>query len=302
MPPLIECVPNISEGRDRRVIDDIVGAAQRAEGCRVLHVSPDEDHNRTVITMVGSPASVGEAAVALAARAASRIDLTRHSGEHPRMGAVDVVPFVPLREASYAECAALSRRVGARIWREARVPVFLYALSATGDHRKNLADIRRGGFEGMFDKIKQPQWRPDFGGAIHPTAGAVACGARRPLVAFNVNLDTDDISAAREIAKALRQSDGGLPGVLALGMLMRSRNRPMAQVSMNLCDTEKTPLWRAFEAVRGEALARGICVAGSEIVGMISRRALDSCAGHDLRLTGFDARAQVLEDHIIDLS
>jgi len=295
MSPLIECVPNISEGRDQAVIEKIVAAVRETNGCKLLHVTSDADHNRTVITFIGVPAAVENAAVALTKQAAAHIDLTGHTGVHPRMGAVDVIPFIPLRDASFAGCVRLSRRVGGHIWREAGVPVFLYEKSASAPHRANLAAVRKGGFEGMFDKIQTPDWRPDFGDAVHPAAGVTACGARGLLVAFNVNLDTDDAAVARAIAGVIRQSNGGLPGVKALGLLMHSRKT--AQVSLNMTDTDKTSLRTAMEAIRSEAKRRGVGVTGSEIVGLASRRALDACAGYDLMLEGFDESRQVLENY-----
>ena len=296
MSAIIECVPNISEGRDRAVIERVVDAVRETPGCRLIHYTSDADHNRTVVTFLGKPDEVATAAAALAKRAAECIDLTGHTGVHPRMGAVDVVPFIPLRAVSLADCVALSKQVGARIWNQAGVPVFLYGCSATASHRENLADIRRGGFEGMREKTASPEWKPDFGKGVHPTAGVTACGARGLLVAFNVNLNTADVGVARAIAGTIRQSAvGGLPCVKALGLMMDSRG--MAQVSFNMTDTEKTPLWCAVEAVKNGAKRYGFGVSGTEIVGMVSRRALDSCAGYDLMLEGFDEEKQVLENY-----
>ncbi|MDR3207304.1 MAG: glutamate formimidoyltransferase [Oscillospiraceae bacterium] len=295
MEPLIECVPNISQGRDVGVIDLLWGAVAGIPGCRALHRDADPDHNRTVFTLAGTPAGMETAAAALVRAAAGLIDLTRHRGVHPRMGAVDVVPFVPLKGATMADCAALARRAGARIWREAGVPVFLYEQAASAPHRQNLADIRRGGFEGLFDKVNTPGWTPDFGGAFaHPTAGATAVGARPPLLAFNLTLDTADADVARRIARAIRQRDGGLPGVKALGLYLASRGR--AQVSCNLVDIDAAPPLLVLRAAEREAARLGAGVEDTEIVGLTLRRALPDDAVHVLRLRGFDPTVQVLDD------
>lgn len=291
---IVECVPNVSEGRDRQVLEALLGTVRGTPGATLLDASSDPSHHRSVITFAGPPEAVEEAAVRLAREAAARIDLTRHRGEHPRMGAVDVIPLIPLRGVSADEAVALSRRIGARVWAKAGIPVFLYEKSATAPHRANLADIRRGQFEGMAAKVLEPEWEPDFGGRrIHPTAGVVAVGCRAPLIAFNVNLSTPDVAVASRIAKAVRASSGGLPCVKALGV--RLEERDLAQVSMNLTDFAATSLRTVLDAVRAEAEKEGVRVVGTEIVGLVPAAALGPEAGRDLMLEAFDADRQVLE-------
>lgn len=298
MPRLVECIPNFSEGRDRAVIDALSLAAQKVPGVTLLDVQADEGHNRSVLTLVGSPEGMEEAAVALAKAAAGMIDLRRHSGEHPRMGAVDVIPFVPVMDVTMEDCVELSRRAARRVWEEAHIPVFLYEESASAAHRVNLADVRRGQFEGMPAKLKLAEWAPDFGGReIHPTAGVVAVGARKPLVAFNVNLDTDNVEVAKEIAKVVRASSGGFRGIKALGLLPVPGGR--AQVSMNVVDYEAAPLYRAVEVIRMEAVRWGARVMGTELVGLTPAKALIDSAAYYLQLENFDGRRQVLEYHLI---
>ena len=289
----IECVPNISSA-DAAVVEAAAAQVRAVPGVTLLNTSSDLSHNRSVITFVGDPVGVEEAAVRLAKAAAARIDLTRHRGEHPRMGAVDVVPFVPIREATMAECVALSRRAAQRIWQEAGIPVFLYEASASAPNRKNLADIRRGEFEGMFEKVLQPEWEPDFGGrTVHPTAGVVAVGARAPLIAFNINLSTPDVAIANRIARAVRESGGGLPCVKAIGIYLSERDA--AQVSINMTDYTRTPLHRAVEAVRAEAAKYDVGIVGTEIVGLAPMRALIDSAAYYLNIEQFDPEEQVLE-------
>ena len=298
MPRLVECIPNFSEGRDRAVIDALSLAAQKVPGVTLLDVQADEGHNRSVLTLVGSPEGMEEAAVALAKAAAGMIDLRRHSGEHPRMGAVDVIPFVPVMDVTMEDCVELSRRAARRVWEEAHIHVFLYEESASAAHRVNLADVRRGQFEGMPAKLKLAEWAPDFGGReIHPTAGVVAVGARKPLVAFNVNLDTDNVEVAKEIAKVVRASSGGFRGIKALGLLPVPGGR--AQVSMNVVDYEAAPLYRAVEVIRMEAVRWGARVMGTELVGLTPAKALIDSAAYYLQLENFDGRRQVLEYHLI---
>ena len=251
-------------------------------------------HNRTVITFAGDPAGVEEAAVRLSQLAARCIDLTKHKGEHPRMGAVDVIPFIPIREATMDECIAVSKRVGRRVWEEAGIPVFLYEASATAPHRENLASIRKGQFEGMFEKVKEPEWEPDFGGrTVHPTAGVVAVGARAPLIAFNINLSTSDVAIADKIARVIRQSGGGLTCVKAMGVFLKERNT--AQVSINMTNYCMTPLYRVVEFVRFEAARYGVSIVGTEIVGLVPMRALIDSAEYYLGIENFNPEQQVLE-------
>ncbi|HIC96501.1 TPA: glutamate formimidoyltransferase [Candidatus Bipolaricaulota bacterium] len=293
---LIEAVPNISEGRDREKIEAIAAQVETIRGVALLDVDPDPDHNRTVITFVGPPEGVEEAAIRLTAKAIELIDLNKHRGEHPRMGAVDVLPFVPLRGATMAECVGLARRVGQKISEELKVPVYLYAEAATRPERQDLANIRRGEFEGFPAKIQEPEWAPDFGERrVHPTAGVMAVGARPPLIAYNVNLGTSDLGIAKRIARAVRGTHGGLRYVKALAFELKERG--IVQVSMNMTDYRKTPLHRAFELIKREAQRYGVPVVGSEIVGLVPQEALNMAAEYYLQLEGFRPE-MVLEERI----
>lgn len=292
---MIECIPNFSEGRRQRVIDDVVAAAERA-GCRILDLHSDPDHHRSVVTFVGDAETVIEGALALAGRAAALIDLRRHRGVHPRMGAVDVIPLVPLGRTSIDECVAAARRVACTIAERLRIPTFLYEEAATRGERRNLARVRLGGFEGLRDRIGQPGWHPDFGPPhLHPTAGATAVGARDFLVAFNVNLATDDLEIAQEIASSIRGARGGLPGVKALAVRLPSRG--MVQVSMNLTDVRETSVARAFHWVRDGASRLGVTVSESEIVGLAPRIALEGASAEELLLTR-ELSGVTLEDRL----
>ena len=252
MAKIIESIPNISEGRNKEVIEACVDQIRNTPGCTLLDYSSDETHNRSVITYMGSPEACEEASVKLAKKAVELIDLTKHEGGHPRMGCVDVMPFVPIKEATTEDCIELSKKVGERIAAEADLPVFLYEDSATAKHRKNLAKIRKGQFEGMAEKVKEEKWCPDFGGArIHPTGGVVAVGARPPLIAFNINLATDNVEIAKNIANIIREVKGGFKCVKAMGLLLEERN--VAQVSINMTNFNITPLHRVLELVRREA-------------------------------------------------
>jgi len=219
---IVECIPNFSEGRNRALIDELVGAVRSSSGIALLNCSSDVNHNRTVLTFAGSPEGVFDAAFKCAKIAVEKIDLTKHSGEHPRMGAVDVIPFVPLRDISTEECVEMSKKLGQKLWGELRLPVFLYEDSASSPERKNLASLRKGEFEGMAEKIKKPEFAPDYGDQLHKTAGIVACGARRPLIAFNINLSTADVEIAKQIAKTIRESSGGLKSVKSIGLCFMS--------------------------------------------------------------------------------
>ncbi len=296
MAKLIECIPNVSEGRRPEVVENLVAVVRGIPNVTLLDYSSDASHNRSVITFVGDPEGVAEAAFRLARAARDVIDLTQHTGEHPRMGAIDVIPFVPIKEVTVEECVELSKAVGERIYKELDIPVFLYEESATAPHRKNLASIRKGQFEGMAKKVTEEKWRPDFGHTVHPTAGVVAVGARAPLVAYNINLDTSDISIANNIAKIIRESGGGLKHVKALGVMLEDRK--IAQVSINMCNCDKTPLYRVFELVRIEAERYGARIIGSEIVGLTPMAALIDAAEYYLKLEGF-TKAQVLENRLM---
>lgn len=293
-PPLVACVPNFSEGRDPAVIKRISDAIRSAEGVRLLDVHMDAAHHRSVFTFVGPPQAVVDAAVAGARPAVEMIDLRRHQGVHPRMGAVDVIPFVPLGGATMPMCVALAQGCGRRIGEELGVPVFLYGEAASRPERRNLAEVRRPRFEGLRDLVgSAPAWAPDFGpGRLHATAGATAVGARGPLIALNVYLDTPDVAVARAVARAVRERDGGLPGVKALGFFLAERGR--AQVSMNLCDPGRTSMKQAFDAVAREAAARGAAAVSSELVGMVPEAHFDPAWVSALRLSGFRER-QVIE-------
>jgi len=299
MSKLVECVPNFSEGRRPEVYEAIAAAvsARAAEGVRLIDTAPDPDHNRTVVTFVGPPAAAAEAAFDACAVATRLIDMERHQGDHPRIGATDVVPFIPVRGLEMAECVALARDLGRRIAGELGVPVYLYEEAALRPERRSLPDIRRGQYEGLKLAIAtDPARAPDYGPPrLHPTAGATVVGARWPLIAFNVNLTTPDLSVARDIARTIRESSGGLPCLRAIGVFLAERNQ--AQVSMNLVNFRVTPIQTAFEAVRSEAEKRGVGVAGSEIIGLVPAEALAQAAAHFLKVEGFRP-AQMLESYL----
>ncbi|MFL5801176.1 MAG: glutamate formimidoyltransferase [Roseiflexaceae bacterium] len=278
---MIECIPNFSEGRRRAVIDAIVAAVAGVHGAAVLDIHADADHNRSVITFAGAAGAVAEAAFRAVRTAAALIDMNQHRGQHPRVGATDVLPFVPLAGATIEECVALAREVGGRIGEELGIPVYLYEAAATQPGRVALPNLRRGGYEGLREAIaRDPERRPDFGPATLGPAGATIVGARQPLIAFNVYLNTGDLSVAKRVAKAVRGSSGGLRGVRALGLLVAGR----AQVSMNLIDYKATPLHRAVELVAREAAAYGASIVESELVGLIPEDALLDAARFSLRL------------------
>lgn len=298
MAKLVECIPNFSEGRNQEVIEALVAKAKSVPGVTLLDYSTDTSHNRSVFTLVGDPEGIGEAAFQLARLASEKIDLTKHQGEHPRMGATDVIPFVPVQDVTMADCVEISKQVGARVAKELLIPVFLYEDSAASETRRNLALVRKGQFEGMPEKLQQPEWAPDFGERkIHPTAGVVAVGARMPLVAFNINLSTSDVAIANKIAKVIRGSGGGFKYCKAIGVMLEGRN--VAQVSMNMVNYEGTPLYRVFEAVRAEAKRYGVTIIGSEIIGLTPAKALIDCAEYYLQVEDFDYKKQVLENHIL---
>ena len=300
MRTIVECVPNISEGRNRESIEAIVSAVRAAAGIRVLDVSSDTSHNRSVLTIVGDPPALRDAVLALFEAAVSRIDLRTHRGEHPRMGAVDVVPFIPIRGASTEDCVALARDVGAAVADRFQIPVYLYEDAASSEHRRNLADVRKGQFEGFAEKMKDPRWKPDFGpDTPNASAGAVAIGARPFLIAYNINLATKDLAIADRIAKAIRHLSGGFRYVKAMGVELSDRG--LVQVSINMTNFRKTPLHRVFECVRSEAERHGVAVVGSEIVGLSPADALFAAAEHYLRLEKFSA-AQVLETKLLEES
>jgi glutamate formiminotransferase len=295
---IVEFIPNFSEGRRQDVIDALVNEAGSVRGVTLLDHSSDASHNRSVFTMVGSPEGIAEAAFRLCKLASEKIDMREHSGEHPRMGATDVMPFVPVKEISIEECVDLSKRVAERIWKELEIPSFLYENSAAKPERTNLAAVRKGQFEGMPEKLLRDDWAPDYGERrMHPTAGITAIGARQPLVAFNVNLNTPDVKIASEIAKTIRGSSGGFKYCKALGVMLEDRG--IAQVSINMVNYEGTPLYRVFEAIRAEARRWGVSITGSEIIGLTPAKALVDCAEYYLQIEGFDYKKQVLEVHLL---
>ena len=302
MPQLIECIPNfsVSKEKDEKIYQQLVNLAQSIPGCTLLDAQSDGNHNRTVFTMVGSPQAIEEAAFQLCRKATETIDMNKHRGEHPRMGATDVIPFVPTMDVSLEECIELSKRVAKRIWEELDVPSFLYEESATSEQRKNLAKVRKGQFEHMNEKLLEPEWAPDFGErAMHPTAGIVAIGARAPLVAFNVNLATDDVQIAKKIAKAIRASSGGFKYCKANGFMLEDRG--IAQVSMNLVNCDGTPIFYVYEMIKALAERYGTMVIGCELVGLTPAKYLIDCAEFYLKLENFDYRNQVMEYHLIGL-
>lgn len=302
MAQIIESIPNISEGRRHDVIEACVEEIRNTPGCTLLSFVPDESHNRTVITYIGDAKGVEEASVKLVKKAAELIDLTKHKGEHPRMGVVDVMPFLPIKDCTTEECIELSKKVGARISDEAGVPVFLYESSATRPERQNLVKIRKGQFEGMAEKVQEDDWEPDFGGRkIHPTAGVMAVGARPPLIAFNLNLDTDDVEVAKKIAVSIRERDGGLNCVKAMGFEIddEKTGKKYAQVSINMTNFNQTPLYRVTELVKAEARRWGARVIQTEIIGLCPMKALIDSAEYYLQIKDFDYDVQVLENHII---
>ena len=291
---LVECVPNFSEGRDAAKVDAIV-EAMKIPGVYLLDREMDSDHNRCVITLVGEREAIQEAAIRGAGKAAELIDLTHHQGAHPRMGATDVIPFIPIDGVTLEDCVAMARHVGAEIARRFQIPVYLYEAAATTPERQNLENIRRGQFEGIRDEIAtNPARRPDFGEPrVHPTAGATVVGARKPLIAYNIFLNTADVALAKKIAKAVRFSSGGLRYVKGAGFLVRG----MAQVSMNLTDFEQTPIHRVFEFVKREAARYGVVPVSSEIVGLIPKLALEQAAEWFLQVENFDS-SLILENRL----
>jgi glutamate formiminotransferase / formiminotetrahydrofolate cyclodeaminase len=296
---IVECVPNFSEGRRPEVVDAIVAAIMSVPQIYLLDREMDKDHNRAVITFVGPPDSVGRAAIRGVEAATQFIDLTRHTGEHPRIGATDVVPFIPIRGVTLEECVVIARSVGKEIAERFHIPVYFYEAAAMRPERTNLENIRKGQFEGLRDEIEtNPERRPDFGETrIHPTAGAIVVGARKPLIAYNINLNTPDVAIAKQIAKRIRFSSGGFPCVKAMGVLLKERN--LAQVSMNLTDYETTSVEAAFNAVQKEAAAVGVDVVGSEIIGLIPQKAFDQVAAAYLRVENYKP-SMILENRLAE--
>ncbi len=296
MDRIIECVPNFSEGRDLVKLEKILDVFTGKRDVKLLDYSSDEDHNRTVVTLVGEPEAVKSVMIEAIGKAVELIDLNKHEGQHPRMGAVDVVPFIPIRNVTVEEADKLAKEVAAEASRLYGLPFFLYEKSASAPHRENLANIRKGQFEGMAEKMKDEMWKPDFGPeTIHPTAGVTAIGARMPLVAYNVNLATNNLDIASAIAKNVRHINGGFRYVKALGIELEDRG--IVQVSMNLTDYTKSSIYRVFETIKMEAQRYGVAVVGSEIVGLVPLQAIVDTADYYLRLENFNFD-QVLETRL----
>jgi glutamate formiminotransferase / 5-formyltetrahydrofolate cyclo-ligase len=296
---IVECIPNFSEGRRDEVIKRIANAFGTTQGCTLLNHSPDRDHNRTVFTIIGSPEGVQQAILNAVEVAVQDINMEEHKGEHPRIGACDVIPFVPIVNCTMEECKALAQSTGEEMVKKFGIPIYLYEESARRPERRNLADIRKGEYEGLKKEISLAERHPDIGEAkMHPTAGATVVGARKPLIAYNVNLSTSDIKIAKDIAKRMRAKTGGLTFVKALGVMLTEKN--CAQVSMNLTDFSKSAMYTAFEMVCMEAKRYGVHATGSEIVGLVPVEALIEVARYYLQLEGFSS-SQVLETHLLDL-
>lgn len=303
MAKLIECIPNFScsKEKDEAAYQALVDTANSVPGCTLFDAQTDGNHNRCVFTLIGSPAAIEEVSFQLAKKAAEVIDMNKHHGEHKRMGATDVIPFVPQMDVTVEEAVELSKRVAKRIWEELQIPSFLYEDSATKPERRNLATCRRGEFEGMPEKLLDPEWAPDFGERkIHPTAGITAIGARMPLVAFNCNLATSDVEVAKKIAKVIRGSSGGFRSCKAMGFMLEDRG--IAQVSMNMVNYEDTPLYVVYEMICSLAERYGTRVIDSEIVGLTPAKAMIDCAEFYLKAKDFDCKNQIMEYHLIDMN
>lgn len=298
MAKIVECVPNFSEGCRQEVIREIVGSIEQVGGIKLLDYSNDQSHNRSVVTFIGEPEPVMEAAFQAARKAAELIDMSQHSGGHPRMGATDVIPFVPVSGISMEECVDMANRLGQRLAEELNIPIYLYEEAATKLERKNLSAVRKGQYEGLIEAIREPERRPDYGPAeVHPQAGVTAVGARPPLIAYNINLDTGDVQIAKNIARAIRGSSGGFPSIKGLGILIEETGQ--AQVTINVCDPQKVPLNRVFELVKIEAARYGVQITDSEIVGLTPMDSLIDAAAFYLQLSGFE-REQVFESRLLE--
>ena len=298
MARVVQCVPNFSEGKDKAIIEKIVEEIRLVEEVKLLDYSMDKDHNRTVVTFIGEPEKVIEAAFNACKRASELIDMSKHVGEHPRMGATDVIPLIPISDVTMEECVELSKDLAKRVGEELGISVYLYENSAKTLERQNLAKVRRGQYEGMKEKLKEEEWAPDFGPKdLNEKAGVTAIGARMPLVAFNVNLDTNDLSIANKIAKAVRASGGGFTYCKGIGIEMKERN--IVQVSMNMVDFTKTPLYRAFDFIEREANRYGVNVIGSEIIGLLPMAAMIDVADYYLKVENFDHN-QILEKRMME--
>lgn len=298
MSKLVECVPNFSEGRRPEVIEAIAEEVRQVANVKLLDVKADPSHNRVVVTFVGEPQAVKQAAFNCCKKAAELIDMEKHHGEHPRIGATDVIPFIPVKNMTMEECAKLADELAQEIATKLSIPVYLYEEAAKNPARKALPDIRKGQYEGLKSEISKPERKPDYGPAqMHPTAGATVVGARQFLIAYNINLDTSDVSIAKKIANSIREAKGGYRYVRAMGIGVRVGDRDVAQVTINMINYHGTPLFRVFETIKSEAARYGVNVLGSEIIGLTPMQALLDAAEFYLRLDGFD-RKQVLEDNL----
>ena len=292
---ILECVPNFSEGRDLAKIEKLCDCFRGKQGVKLLDYTNDADHNRCVLTIIGEPEALRDAVVEAVGKAVELIDMTKHQGQHPRMGCVDVIPFIPIRNTTVEDADRTAKEVAQAAFEKYGQPFFLYEQSASAPHRENLAAIRKGQFEAMAEKMLDPMWKPDYGTTIHPTGGVTAIGARMPLIAYNINLDTPNLEIANAIARQIRYINGGFRYCKAMGVRLEERN--IAQVSMNLTDFSQTAVYRVFETVKMEAKRYGVNVLGSEICGLIPQQALLDCAAYYLQLEGFDGK-QVLENHL----
>lgn len=298
MNKIVECVPNFSEGRDLEKVEKIVSAFRAKANVKLLDYSNDKDHNRMVVTVIGEPEALKNVIIEAFGIALGNIDLASHKGQHPRMGAIDVVPFIPIRNMSMDEAVELSKNVAEEVSKRYNLPVFLYEKSASAPHRENLSTIRKGGFEGMFDKMKLSEWKPDYGPSVpHPTGGVVAIGARMPLIAYNVNLNSNDLEIADKIACKVRFLGGGLRFCKAMGVELKEKN--IVQVSMNLTNYTKTTMYQAFEMVKMEAQRYGVTIAGSELIGLVPLGALVDTTAYYLGLEDFSIQ-QILESHLME--
>lgn len=298
MARIIQCVPNFSEGRDKEILEKILDEIRRVDGVKLLDYSMDKDHNRSVVTFIGEPENVIEAAFAACKIASGLIDLRNHKGEHPRMGATDVIPLIPISDVTMDECVGFSRELGKRIGEELGISVYLYEKSAAKAARQNLAEVRKGQYESMATKLKEDDWTPDFGPMeLNLSAGVTAVGARMPLVAFNINLATTELEIAKKIAKVIRASGGGFSYCKALGLEIKEKG--IVQISMNMVDYTKSSLFRVFDTVEREARRYGVNVIGSELIGLVPQNALIDVAEYYLRLENFDS-SQILENRMVE--
>lgn len=295
---IVQCVPNFSEGRDKAKIEEIVSVLKNKENVKLISYEKDPSYNRTVVSLIGEPIAIKDAVVEMVGKTTALIDLNNHSGEHSRMGATDVIPFIPIKDITMEECVEIAKTCAKEINEKYQIPIFLYEEAATNEERRNLANIRKGQFEGMKEKIKDKNWYPDYGKPeIHPTAGATAVGARLPLIAFNINLDTQNVEIASKIAKAIRHSSGGFRYIKAGPAEIKEKG--IVQVTMNITNYKQTPIYRVFETVKMEAKRYGVNVIGSEIIGLVPMEALSESIEYYLGLEDFNM-GKILETNLFD--